>query len=38
MRNLIRVLILGSVVALSACVVVPAGGPHYYHCGYYHCR
>jgi len=39
MRTLIRMLLLGTVVLASGCVVVPVGGhPGYYHCGYYHCR
>jgi hypothetical protein len=38
MRTLIRMLLLGTVVLASGCVVVPVGHPGYYHCGYYHCR
>jgi hypothetical protein len=38
MRTLIRTAILCTVMFASACVIVPAGHPYYYHCGYYHCR
>ena len=34
MRNLIRILILGTVLATSGCIIEPL----HYHCGYYHCR
>jgi hypothetical protein len=37
MRTLIRMLLLGTVVLASGCIVVPVGHPGY-HCGYYHCR
>ncbi len=35
MRNLIRMLILGTAILASGCIVVPVAP---YHCGYYHCR
>jgi hypothetical protein len=40
MRTLIRILLLGTVVLASGCIVVPVGpgGGYYHHCGYYHCR
>jgi hypothetical protein len=32
-------LLLGTVVLASGCIVVPVDHPGYYHhCGYYHCR